>query len=869
MSLGIRESRASIHREAFGLLVMALFVGRAPAALAAGDIVLTMREGPGSAEVSLSWSGSGLWFDVRRSADAKTILDAPNRIGSTDVPGWADWTPPDPTEFYLVTSSAPGRMPFTPLEPFFLIVADSSGSMTGALAAPPAPCPGAGASRLDHLRCALSRLVEARGELVPALARFRESTIDGDCSDGCMLTGIDCTGCVPSTGAGCTAAMGSDARIEILVPLRDGAERDLAKWVDFSCTTCDANLGLDPEHFAGGFGPIAGPLLGAKRYFQGLQASDGTTLWPSGSPGFDPIRSDPSLPFAPGCRPYVVVLIVDGNETCASYAAGEAAAGALLATDVDTGTHRIETRVVALGVPPGDPEFEALAHAGGAGDATGANEAFYPQEAEELRQVLEALAAEAARREICNGVDDDCDGLVDEDFPEKGRPCRSGGFGVCAGSGTLVCRADGLGLECQVTLPGGSPAPEACNTLDDDCDGAIDEGCPPCVETETCGNFVDDDCDGAVDEGCGSCAGWVSIGGGFEIMRWEASRRDATPTSAGVEESDVCSRPGVLPWTNLTRPQAEAACAAIGARLCSELEWHRVCAVVQRTSWPVTEPGAANGQMFFEAEDFAASTTATGPDSVVRAFVPDATPGRSGIAAVAAWPDRGVSVPAASAPSQSPRLDYEITFTTAGSHYVWVRMFGPSSSGNALHVGISATPGTMAPTQTIATTTTGTWEWRRTGALNVPTGTRFVSLYMQEDGLRVDAILVTRSTSTTAPTTTTGDGGHWAFAVNSDVYQPAACNGADYDTDPSSGGNDDEVLTTGALFAGGCYAAFAGSPVDDLSGNVKEWTALRLPNVAPLRGGASNNLGEGISCAAVALADDVYAAPNVGFRCCR
>jgi hypothetical protein len=68
-----------------------------------------------------------------------------------------------------------------------------------------------------------------------------------------------------------------------------------------------------------------------------------------------------------------------------------------------------------------------------------------------------------------------------------------------------------------------SPATEACNGLDDDCNGAVDEGCPckPGTQAcgadakwgscageqgptpEVCGNSVDDDCNGAADDGCG------------------------------------------------------------------------------------------------------------------------------------------------------------------------------------------------------------------------------------------------------------------------------------------------------------------------------------------------------------------------------
>ena len=84
-----------------------------------------------------------------------------------------------------------------------------------------------------------------------------------------------------------------------------------------------------------------------------------------------------------------------------------------------------------------------------------------------------------AASELCNEKDDDCDGLADEDFLEKGHPCDGYDSDFCI-EGIYVCRGDGTGVFCNDTT---SDNMEVCNNLDDDCDGVVDNGgfslCPP------------------------------------------------------------------------------------------------------------------------------------------------------------------------------------------------------------------------------------------------------------------------------------------------------------------------------------------------------------------------------------------------------
>ena len=317
-------------------------------------------------------------------------------------------------------------------------------------------------SRLAKVKAGLTDVLRAFGEVDFGLMRFHQRAEPFSCP-----TAVASLRSGGWQGAGAAPCGDGFSAGDLLVSFSPDNRAELLRWMDGQANYAGTPPpGFDHELRGSGTTPLGGILQSAQTHLGNERAADPRAA----------------------CRPYRVVLVTDGGETCGGNPV--AAASALRAAGIN---------VHVIGFATSDPtitaSLDAIAQAGGT------TKAVLAGDASALSAAMAGIINASILIETCNGVDDDCDGLIDEDFPDKGNACSNGEKGICSKPGTRVCRADGFGTRCDA--PPGTAGTETCpaNGQDDDCNGVVDDvpgGCPACTP-EVC-NGRDDDCDGTVDE---------------------------------------------------------------------------------------------------------------------------------------------------------------------------------------------------------------------------------------------------------------------------------------------------------------------------------------------------------------------------------
>ena len=370
-------------------------------------------------------------------------------------------------------------------------------------------------SRMYAAKLALTNVLNATGSIDFGLMRYAPAPVPNGCQNNLHCCNFNTPQCIRNLNyidngglmnwnGDCGPIQGNIATDggQILVVPGNNSSSQVLPWADNIEDFRDNGQGnpMNPELRCAGLTPMAGSARTAlSKWYQPIYnvSKQGQGGYNPNSPLFDPQLD---------CRPYVLVMMTDGADTCDGDPINGPPNAVAAMWNANAANHPL-TYVIGLAFQQGDPAIGVLnnmATQGHTGSARFAND----QSA--IEAALADIVASSVRVEVCNNKDDNCNMVVDEGF-DKGAQCTTG-LGACAKTGmkkcdpnnntqTTCCVNDNMPNGACVPLVAGMPVKEVCNGIDDDCNGIIDDP-PVCMgqqcQPETC-NGKDDDCDGIID----------------------------------------------------------------------------------------------------------------------------------------------------------------------------------------------------------------------------------------------------------------------------------------------------------------------------------------------------------------------------------